>query len=1136
MKRKRDSQDTVTVSACVNDSDSSLGAEFEVFLSFRGPDTRLNFTDCLYHSLVGAGIRVFRDNEEIRKGEQIGGELLNAIKSSKIYVPIFSRNYTSSAWCLRELTQMVECSSKVNDKVILPIFYDVNPDDVKLKTQLYLDAFEKHEEKFGIYDVQQWKEALTEVARIKGWGLKDKGHGEIINTIIDEVLTKLMKRRRNLPDYLVGIHDHVEAIMDLLNEGTSDVRYLVIHGMGGIGKTTLASAVFNRISNQFQGCSFLLDIRKSAQHGRIIDLQKQLLLEILQVDSPKIHDSVDMGINIIGERFRDKKVLLVLDDMDKWDQLSKLAGKSNWFGLGSRIIITTRDINFLPIKEEDEESNFQAHSEEFKIYKMTEMNSFHALQLFCKHALRMDFPLNDYDDISCKITNKTGGLPLALEVIGSSLYCKSKKFWKDTLKKLDLVPRQEVFNKLKISYDMLEHCQREIFLDIACYFIGRERLYPYYMWKASNYFPKSEVLVLARMSLIKIEKNDTLWMHDQLRDLGREIVQCEDVNFLGKRSRLWLPKIALDVVQMKEGTSKVIALKLTGLSKVHIFTSEDFANLPNVRFLELEGGNLVGDFKNLLSKLIWLSWSDCPSELNAMNLCLKKLAVLELSGSNITEDWAGWRSCLVSENLKVIRITHCPSLRRTPDFSKCSNLKRLILQGCTTLLVVDGSFFKLEHLKHLQISPMEFPKRDNCNLFAVPYVLGGLKSLSTLKMERMQIQELHHSIGEMTRLEYLSLASFCFLETLPDSIGQLKSLLELELNNTRITSLPHSIGDLKMLRKMSLLGTQIKQLPNAIGGLQSLLNLDLRGTCISELPSSIGNLKRLEILCLDGSAIRELPKAIGMLESLKDLEARFCENLEGEIPIEIGDLSFLRMLDLRSSKIRRLPTTMNQLSHLQQLCLCQCDQFEQLPELPMSLKELEFPPHLLWTAPNLSYLTNVVDLHVWGGTQLVDFTQGAPNIEWIEGLSKLERMTLCMRDVIFPPINLVTLSRLQSLEMTCVDPHFLMELPSNLERLSLVNVKSPIGMSLFSYLTNLSTLNLGKCWLREVDFDNALGQQLEKLHSLDVRESKLLERLSVSRLKGLQDLTVLACPGLTEIQGAEKLELLEALFIHRCSS
>ncbi|XP_056161859.1 disease resistance protein L6-like [Syzygium oleosum] len=116
-----------------------------------------------------------RYDEEIRKGEKIEGELLHAIESSKIYVPIFSRNYASSVWCLRELTHMVECSSKVNDKVILPIFCDVNPDDVKLKTRLYLDALEKHEEKFRCDEVLQWKEALIEVAKIRGWGTKDKG-------------------------------------------------------------------------------------------------------------------------------------------------------------------------------------------------------------------------------------------------------------------------------------------------------------------------------------------------------------------------------------------------------------------------------------------------------------------------------------------------------------------------------------------------------------------------------------------------------------------------------------------------------------------------------------------------------------------------------------------------------------------------------------------------------------------------------------------------------------------------------------------------------------------------------------------------------------------------------------------------
>ncbi|XP_056161850.1 disease resistance protein RUN1-like [Syzygium oleosum] len=1160
MKRKKDSPDAATTSACVDDGDSLSGAEFEVSLSFRGPDTHLNFTDCLYHSLVGGGIRIFRDDEEIRKGEKIGGELLRAIESSKIYVPIFSRNYASSVWCLRELTHMVECSSKANDKVILPIFCDVNPHDVKLKTRLYLDALEKHEEKFKCDEVLQWKEALTEVARIRGWGTKDKGHGEIIKTIVDEILTKLMKRSRNLPDHLVGIHDRVEAIMDMLNEGSRDVRYLIIHGMGGIGKTTLASAVFNQISNQFQGCSFLSDIRESAQHGRIIDLQKQLLSEILQVRSLEIHNYVDVGIKIIRERFRDKKVLLVLDDVDKWDQLSKLAGKSDWFGPGSKIIITTRDINFLPIKEEDEENSFQAHSEEFKIYEMTEMDSFHALQFFSKHAFRKDLPPHDFDDISHKIIIKTGGLPLALEVIGSSLCCKSKNFWIDTLKKLDSVPKQEVFNKLKISYDMLEHRQREIFLDIACFFIGRERLDPYYMWKASNYFPKSELLVLTRMSLIKIVEDDRLWMHDQLRDLGREIVQREDVNFPGKRSRLWESKIAFDVVRMKEGTDKIVALRLTRLYEEYSFTSEDFSKLPNLRYLELEGGNLVGNFKNLLSKLTWLSWYRCPSELNATNLFLEKLTVLKLCNSDITEDWAGWASCLVSKNLKVIEIRFCQSLKRTPDFSKCSNLKRLVINECTNLLVVDGSLSNLENLKLLQIISYDTPKRDGCDLFSVPSVLGSLKSLSMLEIRGMHVRELHHSIGEMTCLEYLSLDTCSLLRTLPDSIGDLKmlrtmslsetpikklpnpiggleSLLELYLSGTKIRKLPATIGNLKKLRKMSICEAPIKKLPNQIGGLESLLELDLSRTCITELPASIGNLKLLEILCLDFSAIRELPKATWMLENLKVLHASFCENLKGEIPHEIGGLSFLLKLKLTRSKIRRLPTTMNKLSHLQQLHLGQCDELEQLPELPVNLKELNFSSHLLWTALDLSYLTNLVDLHIRGGTpRLSEFKQEAPNIEWIERLSCLERLTLVVRDVTFPPINLATLSLLQILEITCVDPRSLVGIPSGLKGLTLHDVKSPMEKSLFLNLTNLSSLCLHNCRLREVKLDDVLGQQPEKLRRLDLTENAMLERLVISRLEGLQELSVTNCPGLKETQGLEKLKSLEVLHIRGCSS
>ncbi|KAI6680454.1 hypothetical protein NL676_034335, partial [Syzygium grande] len=469
-------------------------------------------------------------------------------------------------------------------------------------------------------------------------------HGELSKLIVAEVSTKLNKRDKKLPDHLVGIEDSVKDVMRLIDEGLSDVRYLVIHGMGGIGKTTLAKVIFNQISSRFHGCSFLLSVREASKGGNDVQLQNQLLSEILNIKQVEISDC-DAGIYQIERRFRNKKVLIVLDDLDKREQFSILAEKRDWFGLGSRIIITTRDINFLSIEEENQENNVRTHFKEFAIYQMRELSHCHALQLFSKHAFEMDSPPQDYYHISRNIIYKVGGLPLALEVIGSSLCGKSKPHWKATLKKLHLVPNQDVYHKLMISFDMLEDEQKEIFLDIACYFIGEERIHPHYMWKALDFFPKIEIPVLSRMSLIKVDGNDKLSMHDLLRDLGREIVRKEH-KFLEERSRLWSPKDALNVVQHRKGTDKITALKLTGLPKEHIFTREEFSSLHNLRLLELEGGNLTGDFKNLLSSLKWLSWHRCPSDLQAVNLCLENLVVLKLSDSEIPENWNGWGPCL----------------------------------------------------------------------------------------------------------------------------------------------------------------------------------------------------------------------------------------------------------------------------------------------------------------------------------------------------------------------------------------------------------------------------------------------------------------------------------------------------------
>jgi hypothetical protein len=148
--------------------------KYDVFVSFRGEDTRNNFTDHIFGAFHRKGIVAFKDDTKLKRGEHISSELLKAIEGSHVLIVIFSRNFASSTWCLQELAKIAECN--VLGQTVLPIFYDVSPSEVRKQSGDVEKAFMEHEKRFkeNLEEVQRWRGAPTQVANLSGCDVKDK--------------------------------------------------------------------------------------------------------------------------------------------------------------------------------------------------------------------------------------------------------------------------------------------------------------------------------------------------------------------------------------------------------------------------------------------------------------------------------------------------------------------------------------------------------------------------------------------------------------------------------------------------------------------------------------------------------------------------------------------------------------------------------------------------------------------------------------------------------------------------------------------------------------------------------------------------------------------------------------------------
>nr|XP_011457591.1 PREDICTED: probable disease resistance protein At4g27220 isoform X4 [Fragaria vesca subsp. vesca]XP_011457593.1 PREDICTED: probable disease resistance protein At4g27220 isoform X6 [Fragaria vesca subsp. vesca] len=684
--KSQDNQGVVNLNASESLASSSEPRpwKYDVFLSFRGPDTRKGITAQIRDRLRRSGIITFMDETDLRVGDVISPTLIKAIKESRFAIVILSKKYASSVWCLEELREI--CLS-MEESRILPLFFKIDPTDVRFQNNSFKKAFSKHETsgRHASEKVNQWRADLYKVANISGWNTNDyKTHEELVDKIVESLRSRVTPDAIEFTDDFQAFGATKEATDKVMKALTDDkITAVGVYGMGGVGKTSMVRHV------AAQACrNGTFDKWIMAVVSQKLDLEKvqDTLAELLGFE---LKDKTEAGRadKLHKEIMRKEKLLIIVDDVWERTELSKI-GIPTYNELQkckSKVLLTMRILNVC---------NAMKCHEKIRLKVLSDQDSW---TLFVRNAGTISFESTSFKEVAWRVAGECKNLPIALIAVARALADADQEEWEKAAERLKQSQRvnpnheEDAFRCIRLSYNYLKDGDSKSCFLLCCLFpedhdIKIEDLFRYGIGK--RLFRDAQTMEEARgivVSVVKYLKNSSLLldsqkkgcvkMHDVIRDTAIQIAQSEEGHrFFVKAGcglKGWRPR------GLHEGCT-AISLMRNEICKL----PEEELVCQNLQILLLNGNEELSEIPEKLIQNL--------KELRVLDLSKTSISVLPQSFSLLT-------------NLQALYLNSCGKLVDISVVGKLNKLEILSMRDCS-LVELSREIGHLTNLKILDVN------------------------------------------------------------------------------------------------------------------------------------------------------------------------------------------------------------------------------------------------------------------------------------------------------------------------------------------------------------------------------------------------------------------------------------------------